>query len=88
MLSGTKTVTFTTANTFGCAQASMYVDNALVDTISCDLANGIRTFWTFTLDTTKFSGTIASPGTHTLKLIAYDVGGNTGSFLQSIIIAN
>ncbi len=87
-LTGTHTVTATTSNTYGCPQVSMYVDNVLVDTLVNDMANGIRTSWAFTLDTTKFSGTIASPQNHTLKIIAYDLGANQASNSQTITIAN
>jgi hypothetical protein len=84
-LSGTKSVDVTATNTFGVAQVSMYVDNVLVDTQLPSRTSGA---WSFTLHTTNFSGTIASPHVHTLTIVAYDLGGNTGTATLSITIAN
>lgn len=101
ILSGTHTITVSTANTYGVTQVTLYIDNVIVDTLvwlNTKLtlgtdgitykASDMKTSWAFTLDTTKYSGTIASPATHTLKAIAYDLGGNASTQTTTITIGN
>lgn len=85
MLSGTHTFTVTASNTYGVAQVTVTVDGVLMDTQTGPRPNGA---WTFSIDTTKYSGTIASPQMHTVEAIAYDLGGNTFTTSQTITIAN
>ncbi len=85
MLSGTHTFTVLATNTYGVAQVSVQVDGVLMDTQVAARSGGL---WTFTIDTTKYSGTIASPGMHTVTAIAYDLAGNTFTTTHTIVIAN
>ena len=85
MISGIVTFTVTATNTYGYSQVSCYVDDVLMDTQAGARENNI---WTFSIDTTKYSGTIVSPGTHILKVIGFDLGGNPNPFTKTIIIGN
>jgi hypothetical protein len=85
MISGTHTFTVTATNTFGVAQVSVTVDGVLMDTQVASRAGGV---WTFSIDTTKYSGTLVSPQNHTLTAIAYDLGGNTFTTSHIISIGN
>ena len=84
--SGTHTVSATVKNTFGVAQVSMFVDGVLVDTRAGSVPE--TSVWSFPLDTTKFSGTLAMPVTHTITFVAYDKGGNSSNSSLTIQIGN
>ncbi len=84
-LSGTCTITVEQTNTSPLVQVSVYIDGVLFDTL---VALAGVTTWTFSLDTTKYSGTVASPVNHTLTSVLYALDGTTSSSSATITIGN
>lgn len=84
-LAGTHTIAVTATNTYGVQQVTVQIDGVMLDTQVAERATGV---WNIAFDTTKFSGTLASPVIHTVKAIAYDLGGNTSTATLTVTIAN
>jgi hypothetical protein len=77
-LSGTATVTVAAADTLGIAQVNLYVDNTLVGPMNLSGSSYVAS-----ISTGAYSN-----GSHQLKAIATDRGGNQGQSTLAVSIAN
>jgi len=89
-ISGTVAVKVVTSNQSGVSQVTMAIDGILFQTrvTTPNMGDAANTEWDLSLDTTKLTGSVASPVTHVLTILAYDLHGNAGVATLTITVRN